>query len=365
MTENLIEKRSYVKITKTQTDELALKINDLNLVIRKSRQPDIPLIEGFSLALNAGDNFVLTGESGAGKSTAIRAIRKLWRAGNGEIEFPQNAHMLCLSQSVLLPRTDLRGIFNLSGRPGMEYSQTDMDKALTRVGLDGLRQHLPFNHASGEYLGGLMQRYAPLATRHWAIPLRRMPSSMKDSLLTGVKEYIEQYAQNYYPDYLEDFFTPELKADLARVICDALNKSFKEDLPSIPKKRGLFGLQTGPKILSPIDLAQYALQASAVEIRAMYKDGAILGRELSGGQQQKLAIARLLVQKPDIALLDEITSAIDPKATRDLYPHILETLEKSVVFAITHDMSVVKYFQLHGHLDNKIVTVKEPETLDI
>lgn len=61
--------------------------------------------------------------------------------------------------------------------------------------------------------------------------------------------------------------------------------------------------------------------------------------EMSGGQQQRLAIARALAMNPDYLLLDEITSALDP----ELVGEVLDTLrmlagEGLTMIAVTHEM---------------------------
>ncbi len=68
--------------------------------------------------------------------------------------------------------------------------------------------------------------------------------------------------------------------------------------------------------------------------------------ELSGGQQQKAMIARALVSKPDIVMLDEPTAALDPQS-RESFLRQLQGLNKKnglTVILITHDTNMVCRF---------------------
>ena len=59
---------------------------------------------------------------------------------------------------------------------------------------------------------------------------------------------------------------------------------------------------------------------------------------LSGGQQQRLCIARALAVEPDILLLDESTSALDPISTSKIEDLIGELKSKYTVIMVTHNM---------------------------
>ncbi len=59
---------------------------------------------------------------------------------------------------------------------------------------------------------------------------------------------------------------------------------------------------------------------------------------LSGGQQQRLCIARAIAVKPDILLLDEPASALDPVSTSQIEDTLLELKQNYTIIIVTHNM---------------------------
>ena len=62
------------------------------------------------------------------------------------------------------------------------------------------------------------------------------------------------------------------------------------------------------------------------------------GLALSGGQQQRLCIARAIAARPEVLLMDEPTSAVDPVATAKIEELILELQKRFTIVIVTHNM---------------------------
>jgi polar amino acid transport system ATP-binding protein len=80
--------------------------------------------------------------------------------------------------------------------------------------------------------------------------------------------------------------------------------------------------------------------------------------QLSGGQQQRVAIARALAMKPQIMLLDEITSALDPELIGEVLDlvHALASETRMAMLVVTHEMGFARdiadrvIFMEKGHI---------------
>ena len=85
------------------------------------------------------------------------------------------------------------------------------------------------------------------------------------------------------------------------------------------------------------ELVETSLRQAALwdEVRDRLADSAYA---LSGGQQQRLCIARTLAVKPEIVLMDEPASALDPIATQRIEELILELKQDYTIVIVTHNM---------------------------
>src|SRR5712691_6848324 len=190
-------------IRRTEKDDAALALKDVDLLLPGGR----PLMQGVDLTFRRGDNALISGPTGSGKSTLFRAIAGIWPFGRGEIRIARDARILFLPQRPYLPIGMLRDVVSYP-MPARGVADGALREALEVVGLTELAGRLD-------------------EAAHWAL-------------------------------------------------------------------------------------------------------------QLSPGEQQRIAFARALVQKPEWLFLDEATSAVDEATEACLYRLVRERLAETTVFSIGH-----------------------------
>jgi phosphate transport system ATP-binding protein len=85
------------------------------------------------------------------------------------------------------------------------------------------------------------------------------------------------------------------------------------------------------------DLVERALRQAALwdEVKDKLQQSAL---ELSGGQQQRLCIARAIAIQPEVVLMDEPASALDPIATLKIEDLMRELAREYTILVVTHNM---------------------------
>ncbi len=80
-----------------------------------------------------------------------------------------------------------------------------------------------------------------------------------------------------------------------------------------------------------------------------------LGENFSGGQRQRLGIARALIRQPDVLILDEATSALDPDTRVEVVAKLRARMRDGIIIFITHDPEIAA-------LADEVLPIGEPQT---
>lgn len=118
---------------------------------------------------------------------------------------------------------------------------------------------------------------------------------------------------------------------------------------------GLLSQKKWPKQMTKIDLVRTDEILQELGIHRLKKR---MLSELSGGQQQKVLLARAIVSKPEVLIFDEPSTALDPESRNDFFQLIYKlNKEKGVaIILITHDTGYIgNYANKLLYIDRKLV----------
>ncbi len=136
------------------------------------------------------------------------------------------------------------------------------------------------------------------------IPIQRY---QKDHYIKTISAVFQDYKLFSYS--IKENIHPEIEESALNSICEEVG--IKESIEALPKKYD--------SVLSK-----------------NYEEG---GVDLSGGQKQKIAIARALAKQADLLILDEPTSALDPLAEAEIYENFNKMVLHKTAIYISHRMS--------------------------
>jgi putative ATP-binding cassette transporter len=88
------------------------------------------------------------------------------------------------------------------------------------------------------------------------------------------------------------------------------------------------------------------------------RDGQTWDQILSGGQKQKLVLAKILLMRPGLLFLDEATSALDIPAVHAYYRAIKDHCREAMVIAVTHDISAIVSATGISYFDSVLIVDK-------
>jgi ATP-binding cassette subfamily B protein/subfamily B ATP-binding cassette protein MsbA len=127
---------------------------------------------------------------------------------------------------------------------------------------------------------------------------------------------------------------------------------YRKNIGIVPQETFLFSgtiaenIAFGKKDVSRLDIENAAKMANAYDFIMEFENGfdtevGERGTMLSGGQKQRIAIARALIQNPEIMILDEATSALDTESERLVQEALDKLMVGRTTFIIAHRLSTI------------------------
>lgn len=156
---------------------------------------------------------------------------------------------------------------------------------------------------------------------------------------------------------LVDMITRLVEPDDGEIFVDAVPlpnidlKKWRHNIGYVPQEMFLFhesifsNITLGDEQLTREDVEEVLYKAGAMDFVSALPQGmdSIVGErgaKISGGQRQRISIARALIRKPKLLILDEVTTALDPKTEADICKTLIQLKDDMAIIAISHQTAM-------------------------
>lgn len=278
-----------------------------NVTFAYPSRPDTTILDSLSLCIRSGQNTALVGPSGSGKSTIVGLLERWYSLG------------------------DQHGTSHTAEGSSSSHAYVEEPKNEGNIDHDRSKQldEVKPKGSGAIVIGGY--NLEELDTKWWRSQIglvQQEPFLFNDTIYENVAHGLIGSQWESEP--------AEEKRRLVESACrEAFAHEFIDRLPEV-----IMNTTNHPGIVttSPDKFANMCLNLFQ-GYNTKVGDG---GAKLSGGQKQRLAIARSIIKKPSIIILDEATSAIDVRSERIVQAALDKATRHRTTITIAHRLSTIK-----------------------
>lgn len=303
------------------------------------------MIGGINLEFKPGDRVVITGGNGSGKTTLLRSINGDFPFGEGRIILPGSKKMITMPQLPYIHDSNFRAALSYPAVNGDAYTDEQLKGVLHSTNHDRLMKYLIEDGAKA--IEASVENNLPAILQTYS------------KRLEGLNEQELQTFSEHMREQIDDSFVPAISLSHAQKISDRIISAVRnmqpEEAPSQSIQR-MMVRRTAHLIAK--DLYEKAWP-ELEDQQEKTVTGSSLQRTLSGGEKQRFRFATILLQKPDILLMDEPTANLDEKAGLEMYKLIMDVMPKeSIIISVAHKPELLKFHNIHIHVENNRITVR-------
>ena len=277
---------------------------------------DKPLIEDFTLHVNKGDTVAIVGPTGAGKTTMVNLIMRFY-------EITNIANHQDLKEKSILYRNAINELFKVEKINDLSIDETSDIREATELERNKI----------AKYLDELYQTNKESLSEEDLKHYNFLKNSLINVFNNGNIKLDGRTIFNYSRNCLRD--------SVGMVLQDTwlFKGTIKENL--------LFGdpNATDEEIINACKEAHadHFIQTLPNGYNFMLSED---GENLSQGQKQLLTIARAIISKPKILILDEATSSVDTRTEKQIQDALDRIMKNTTSFVIAHRLSTIKNAKL-------------------